>query len=313
MSTGLLELEKAGLTQDRMRRRTIWFSLAAGFLLTVVWSFQFVDTVIGGTIANTLLGQDAASATLTGPVMGVIFAFVSGLAGTFTACNIAGMSAVAPMIAQGDKVTAKSTFKAMLRPLGWLTLGMSSVAAIYGAIGVAFADSIPQLSTDVTAAGMPIRLLQSTVVFGIVGLAFVYLGFAALNVVPDVLARFRARHPRTDVVVMGVLIGAFLIGRPFPLFHKMFEYAASTGNPLLGSATFVLQAVGNIVFMTLLFVLLFSFRKGKFADWLGASEGRLQRFTGGALLLAGSFTFLYWVLRVPSIFGYGWWPLAPWS
>ena len=62
-----------------------------------------------------------------------------------------------------------------------------------------------------------------------------------------------------------------------------------------------------------LFVLLFTFGGGRFRKWLQASPGRIGRFTGGALVAAGSFTFLYWVLRVPSIFGYGWWPTAPWS
>lgn len=296
-----------------LRIRTLLFSLIAGTLLTILWSYTFVDSVIGGTIADTLLGQDAATTNLTGPLMGIVFAFVSGLAGTFTACNIAGMSAVAPMLAGGEPVTRRGTLVAMLRPIGWLALGMSGVAAIYGAIGAVMGDRLPQLSAEVTGSGMPVRLIQSSVVFGIVGLAFAYLGLAALRMVPDPLERFRARHPRTDVVVMGLPIGAFLIGRPFPLFKKMFEYAASTGNPLLGAGTFVLQAIGNIVIMTLLFVLLFTFGGGRFRNWLQASPGRIGRFTGGALIAAGSFTFFYWVLRVPSIFGYGWWPKAPWS
>jgi hypothetical protein len=167
-----------------------------------------------------LLGQDAATTTLTGPLMGIVFAFVSGLAGTFTACNIAGMSAVAPMLAGNEPVTRRRTLVAMLRPIGWLTIGMCSVAAVYGAIGVAMGSRLPQLSPEVTAGGMPVRLVQSSVVFGIVGLAFAYLGLAALRMVPDPLERFRVRHPRTDVFVMGLLIGAFLIGRPFPLFKR---------------------------------------------------------------------------------------------
>ncbi len=120
-------------------------------------------------------------------------------------------------------------------------------------------------------------------------------------------------HPRTDVFVMGLLIGTFLIGRPFPPFKKMFEFAAAEGNPLLGAGTFVLQALGSIVVMVVLFVLLFTFGGGRFRKWLQASPGRIARFTGGALILAGSFTVMYWVFRVPSIFGYGWWPMAPWS
>jgi len=55
---------------------------------------------------------------------------------------------------------------------------------------------------------------------------------------------------------MGALIGGFLIGRPYPLFHKMFEYAASTHNPFYGALSFILVALGNIVVMALLFLAL---------------------------------------------------------
>jgi hypothetical protein len=297
-----------------LARRALLIGLIAGFILTVIWSASFVDRAIGGTIADNLLGYEAGSATLTGPVMAVVFALVSGVAGTFTACNIAGMSAVAPLMAQDRVITKRETLRAIAKPLAWLALAMCALAAVYGFVGVLMRDSLPQLSQATTEGGVPIRLIQSSVVFGIVGLAFTYLGLASLGYLPDVLNRLRERHPRTDVVVMGVLIGAFLIGRPFALFRTMFEYAASTGNPFLGSATFVLQALGNIIIMALLFVLLFVFAGGRFRNWLAASPGRIERFTGGALILAGSFTFIYWVLRVPARIGaYGWWPTIPWS
>lgn len=312
MATQTVDLIDLG-DQAQLRRRTLIWALVSGFILTVIWSFTFVDSVIGGSIANTLLGYEADAAVLTGPAMAVAFAFVSGIAGTFTACNIAGMSAVAPLMAQDRVVTTRETLTAIAKPLAWLAVAMCGVAVVYGFIGVLMRDSLPQLSQAVTESGMPLRLVQSSVVFGFVGLAFVYLGLAALGYLPDALQRLRERHPRTDVVVMGVLIGAFLIGRPFPLFRTMFEYAASTGNPLLGSATFVLQAVGNIIIMAVLFVLLFVVAGGRFRGWLAALPGRMERFTGGALILAGSFTFMYWVLRVPTIFGYGWFPTAPWS
>ena len=293
--------------------RVVLLSVLAGFALTVVWSYTFVDSVIGDNVANTLLGYEAKGVQLTGPMMGVIFAFVSGLAGTFTACNIACFGAVAPLIGQGQTLSRREELAAVLRPIGWLTLGVVAVSGVYGAVGALMGPSIPQLSLEVTAAGMPIRLVQSAVVFGVVGLAFVYLGLVSLQIVPDALAHFRERHPRTDVVVIGGLIGAFLIGRPFQLFFKMFEYAASTHNPVLGASTFVLQAVGNIVVMVGLFLVLFYAGGGRFRRWLSAKPGRIQRFTATALISAGTFTVLYWVLRVPSIFGYFWWPTAPWN
>lgn len=80
-----------------------------------------------------------------------------------------------------------------------------------------------------------------------------YLGLGALGTVPDPLARLSARWSPASQLVMGVLIGGFLIGRPWPLFHTMFLPAASTHNTLLGAATFVLVVIGNMVLMGVLF------------------------------------------------------------
>jgi hypothetical protein len=73
----------------------------AGFLLTVVWSATFVDQTIGDNVANTLLGHDAKGTPIAGIAAGIAFAFVSGLGGTFTACNIAAFGAVAPLVGSG--------------------------------------------------------------------------------------------------------------------------------------------------------------------------------------------------------------------
>ena len=53
------------------------------------------------------------------------------------------------------------------------------------------------------------------VLFGITGFVMLLLGFAAAGVVPDPLARVSARFPNAPLVLMGALIGGFLIGRPF--------------------------------------------------------------------------------------------------
>ncbi|HEV8683376.1 MAG TPA: hypothetical protein VGS09_11495 [Actinomycetota bacterium] len=294
----------------RSRGRTLAMALGLGVLVTYAWSFTLVDSVIGDNIANSLLGFDAKETAITGGLMGAMFAFVSGLAGTFTACNIAAFSAIAPLMEQERSFASKAA--AVARPIGWLALGMVAVAGTYGAIGAAVGPGIPQLSEGAVGT-YPIRLLQSTVVFGAIGLILLYMGLAALRIVPDPLARLYARHPRAQLVIMGALIGGFLIGRPFPLFFKMFSYAASTGNAAYGGLVFILQAAGNILVMLALFLLLAYGTRGGFQRWLEAVPGRVQRFTAAALIVAGSFTFLYWVVRVPAIFGYGWWPVAPWN
>jgi hypothetical protein len=281
--------------------------VAAGLALAVVWSFRFVDRTIGDNVANGLLGYDAKARPITGTSMGTLFAFVSGLAGTFTACNVAGFSALAPLTS-----TRRASFLQSLRGLGWLTLAACGVAGTYGAVGALAGEHIPQLSTR-KVGDFPVRLIQSCVGFSLIGVVLITLGLIALRLVRNPLAGVYARHPRAQLVVMGALIGGFLVARPFPLFQKMFQYAASTHNPLFGSLAFMLQTVGNVAVMAVLFVLLTAGTRGRFQRWLAARPGRADRFTAGALLVAGTFTLSYWGLRVPSLFGVGWWPSVPWT
>ena len=293
--------------QTTRNGKAVAWSVAAGVLLAILWSYEFVDSVIGDNVANTLLGHEAKSTPIVGTGAGLLFAFVSGFAGTFTACNIAMAASIGPM-SQAGHGTRTDALRALFRPLGAFTAGMVSVSAVYGFVGVLLGDSLPQLSTAMVG-DMPVRLIQSSVVFGLVGLAFVYLGLAALGVVRDIFAD----RPTARVVVLGALVGAFLIGRPYPMFVKLFNWAAETGNPLYGAATFALQSVGNIVIVTVLFALLILGTRGRFLTWLAGSPRRMSLVSGTLLLALGVFTVVYWDLRVPSIFGFGWFPEMPYN
>lgn len=286
---------------------TVLISIAAGILLAILWSYEFVDSVIGDNVANTLLGHDAKETPIAGSGAGLLFAFVSGFAGTFTACNIAMAASIGPM-SQASAGRRVDALRAFLRPLGAFAAGMVTVSAVYGFVGVLLGDALPQLSKDVVG-GMPVRLIQSSVVFGIVGLAFAYIGLAALGVVRDVFAN----RPTARVVVLGALVGAFLIGRPYPMFVKLFGWAAETGNPLYGAATFALQSIGNILLISLLFAILVLGTRGRFLGWLAANPRRTAVVTGALMLGLGVFTVVYWDIRVPSIFGFGWFPVMPYN
>ncbi|MFI9816559.1 hypothetical protein [Saccharothrix variisporea] len=297
------------------RRRGLVIALAAlgGFLLTVVWSAHFVDSVIGDNVANTLLGHDAKGTPITGIAAGIAFAFATGIAGSFTACNIAAFGAVAPLL--GSTGSRWSRLKASLRPLGWLSVGMIGVSALYGALVGVFGTRMPQFATAQAAAGsLNGRSIQSLVVFGVIGLVMTYLGLASLGVVKDPFRKISQRRPNAPMVFMGVLIGGFLIGRPFALFRQMFRDAAESGNPLYGAAAFTLQSVGNIVIMALLFLALAHFTGGRLQRWLTEKPTRATVITAVALIVAGVFTFLYWDVRllarreiIP------WYPTAPWA
>jgi hypothetical protein len=285
--------------------RVIAGSVAAGVLLSVLWSYEFVDSVIGDNVANALLGHDAKADAIAGTAAGLLFAFVSGLAGTFTACNIAMAASIGPMAeaGAGDPRRAAGPVRATVRAVGYLAAGMCTVAAVYGFVGVLLGERLPQLSTEVVG-DMPVRIVQSSVVFGVVGLALTYLGLAALGVLPDPFAR----RPQWRVVTLGALIGGFLIGRPYPLFNKLFHWAADTDQPLLGAAAFVLQSLGNIVIVVALFAALVAVTRGGFLRFLTADPRRSAVVAGSMLVALGVFTVVYWDLRVPAIFGFGWFP-----
>ncbi|MFB9476631.1 hypothetical protein ACFFR3_44680 [Nonomuraea salmonea] len=297
------------------RRRGLIVLLASliGFVLTTVWSAEFVDQTIGGNVAGTLLGHEPTEAPIAGMAAGIVFAFVSGLAGSFTACNIACFGAVAPMM--GGVGSRWGRLRQSLRPLRWLAVGMVTVSAVYGAIVGFVGTSMPQFSTAPTVPGtLSARSVQSMVVFGLIGLCMLYMGLAALRLVPDPFGRIARRFPNAPMVFMGGLIGGFLIGRPYPLFRQMFRDAAESGNPLYGAAAFVLQSVGNIVIMAVLFIVLSVVAGGRVQQWLTAKPGRIAVLTAGSLIIAGAFTFLYWDVRllarreiIP------WYPTAPWS
>jgi MFS family permease len=304
------------LVTGRFPRRpglVILVSVLVGFLLTVIWSAEFVDQTIGDNVANTLLGHDAKETPISGMVAGVVFAFVSGLAGTFTACNIAAFGAVAPLLA--SPTSRWERLRRQLAPLGWLAAGMIAVSATYGVVVGLVGTRMPQFSTATSAPGtISPRLVQSMVVFGVIGLVLVYLGLAALGVVPDPFARVAARFPNAPLVVLGALIGGFLIGRPFPLFRQMFRDAAESGNPLYGAAAFTLQSLGNIVVMAALFLLLTLLGGGRLQRWLTADPSRIAVIIGVALLVAGVFTVLYWDVRVLARREIlPWYPVAPWA
>jgi hypothetical protein len=206
----------------------------------------------------------------------------------------------------------RQSLRAVLRPFGWLVAGMLPVSALYGAVGAWLGTRIPQLSTEKVGT-MPVRLVQSSVVFGVIGLALIYLGLAELRLVPDPLAGLQARHPNARLVVLGALIGGFLIGRPFPLFHKLFVYAAEHNNPVYGAAIFVLQSLGNMLIMGLLFVLLTVIGRGALVRWMAARPTRIATVTAAMLVAVGVFTVIYWDIRVPALFGYGWFPRMPYN
>jgi hypothetical protein len=289
-------------------------SVVVGLAISVLWSYHFVDSVIGDNVANSMLGHDAKTTAITGTVAGLVFAFVSGLAGTFTACNVAMVSAIGPMSRVGaseqNLVTQQQRLglRLLVRPVLLLMAGMLAVSCTYGFIGVILGNSLPQLSTD-TAWGMPVRLLQASIVFGIVGFILLWMGLGTLGFFRDIFAQ----RPISRVVFLGALVGTFVVGRPFPLFNRLFHWAVDQENPLIGALAFGLQSLGNVALISIVYVTAILLTKGRFLRWLTASHRRTMVISGSLLICLGAFTVFYWTLRVPAMFGFGWFPSMPYT
>jgi hypothetical protein len=285
-------------------------SVMAGLLVAYCWSARTADDKIGFNTANAVLGHDANTTPIAGVGSGILFAFVTGFAGSFTACNIACFGAVGPLV--GSATTRREKLAATLKPIGWMAVGMLPVSAAYGAIVGLVGTRMPQFSTK-PAKGLSPRSIQAMIAFGSIGLIMLILGLAALGLIGDPLAPVSRRYKNAPLILMGALIGGFLIGRPYPLFRDMFRSAAQHHNPFYGATAFALQSVGNIIVMAILFLLLSYGLGGRIQRWLAAKPGRTAVVTSVAFIAAGVFTMVYWDVKVAARSGYGWFPTAPWK
>jgi hypothetical protein len=301
------------LPARRKSTRVVLFSAAAGVVVAVVWSPRFVDTVIAEGIAAPIFGRDLAAVDIGSGGVAMAFAPVTGVAGMFTACNVAVFSALAPMTARSP---GGRSWTVLLRPVGQLIAGAVVVAGLFGIIGVYLADASAQLSNarlGDPVYGLPVRLLQAGIVFGVIGAIMLWRGLMYVNLARNPLAGVFARHPWSETVLLGGLTGAFLTGRPYPPFRHLYAYAASTDDPAIGFVTFALQSLGNVLGVVALYLVILTATGGRFQRWLLGRPGRANRVSAAAFVTVGAFLLVYWTVRLAPRAGLVWWPTMPWN
>src|SRR5215204_6139010 len=174
-----LQMRPAGVADQRDTRR--WqlavLSAAAGVILAVIWSPRLVDGVIAGSIADPVVGGKASEVAISGSVAAAVFAFITGVGGMFTACNIAVFGAVAPMTAQTG---LRSRVAGTLPPLSNARIGDPET-------------------------GLRIRSIQSGLVFSLIGAVMIWYGLAAVRLVRNPLDGVFARHPHAEMAFIGAL------------------------------------------------------------------------------------------------------------
>jgi len=310
-SSGILLKEStfSSVAANNSRALTAWIVLlvgaVVGLLLAILWIPAIADDTIGVNIASGILGTNAASATITSAWFSFAFAIAAGLGNTFTACNCVVFSCIAPLSGQKSR-----TNLGVWRLLLWMAIGVIAATVVYSIVSTILDAHIPMLSKGVLPIGQdfPVRLLQSVVVFVILGVVLLYWGLVTLQFAPNPFRKLVEARAWTMPLFLGLIVGCFSIGRPYPLFQTLFQYAVSTGNVFLSAALLALQGLCNIAVMALLFVLLTLGTRGRFERWMQANPSRIKMITAFSVIGGGIFLIAYWGIRLPAAFGIGWFP-----
>jgi hypothetical protein len=267
--------------------------LIAGF-----WNYHWVDGFGKDFVAGPMIGdteQLSGSFHEQGIGFGFIFAIVAGLAATFTACNCVVFAMLPGLACSSDG--KGSSRQLALKAFGAFTLAVLLICFVYGAyvgaLGTERIGTFNERANRLAQAQVTFTMLGGVMfVWGLISFGFVDKLIAKL---PHGLLRFFG-SPLSKAALMGVLVGLFAVGRPFPVFRDFLAYAAASENPLYGAAVMALQGVGQILVMALLFLLLFVPFSKRIANWSSRHPGKLEQFSAAALLGGGSYFIFYWGL-----------------
>nr|ASV46813.1 hypothetical protein [uncultured bacterium]ASV47025.1 hypothetical protein [uncultured bacterium] len=292
-----------------LRTRLTWAGLAllSAILLAGFWNFPLVDGfgrdfVAGPTIGDTQ--EAAASFASRGALFGIFFGAIAGLAATFTACNCV-VFAIIPGLACADR--RNSIRRSALHALAILMGGVTLIGILYGVfIGFLGPEGIQAFNTRA------VRIAQAQIVFSAIGLAMLFWGALEFGFLPGLVARCSPAtraffaQPTTRAALMGLMVGLFMVGRPYPLFRDFLTYAAESQSPLYGAAIMMVQGLGQIAVMVVLFLVLVYGFGDRLQRWMTAKPARLTLISAASLSAGGMYFLYYWgIARI--------WDLGSWG
>jgi hypothetical protein len=264
--------------------------LVAGF-----WSRDLADgfgrtLVAGGTIGDTHGLADEYDSR--GGGFGFVFAAIAGLAATFTACNCVVFAMIPGLTCSANPGGSRAT---AWHALGAFTASVLAISAVYGLyIGFLGPQGIEYVNQ------IEVRHAQSFAVFTALGLVMLIWGMLELGYLDSL--KFRTSQTTRDffnqitvkATILGTLVGMFTVGRPYPVFRDFLVYAASAKNPAYGAAVMMIQGLGQITVMILLFLILIRFAGKKLGQIAVEKPYKFQLISGLALVAGGTYFIYYW-------------------
>lgn len=259
------------------------------------------DIVAGNTVGNTteLSGQYEAK----GAGFGMFFAAIAGLAATFTACNCVIFAMMPGMACSTGSDAGKNS---TLRALGAFTAAVLLVTGVYG-LYVGFLG--PQGITYINQ--IEVRHAQSFAVFTALGFTMFFWGLLEMGFLDRVknnttqTTRDFFNQITVKATILGTMVGMFTVGRPYPLFRDFLVYAASAKSPAYGAIVMMIQGVGQIAIMILLFLVVIRLAGKRISAVAVNKPYKFQLVSGLALLAGGTYFLVYWGLG--RLFNFGRW------
>lgn len=282
-----------------LKRRVIYTILAVLVAIVIAgfWNYHLVDgfgkeVIAGNTIGDT--SQLADDYGAKGSSFGFIFAAIAGLAATFTACNCVVFAMIPGLACSVDQKSGKSL---AWKAFGAFVFGVMIITGFYGIfVGFLGAEGVEALNNR------PIRLAQAQAVFTLLGSIMFLWGLFEMGFLNNIKKRLSETtraffsQTTTKAFLLGTLVGFFAIGRPFPVFREFLTYAASANSPLYGAGVMMIQGLGQIAVMALIFVLLIWLAGDKIGSAAQSKPYKFRMISSIALIAGGTYFIYYWGL-----------------